>query len=96
MDQEIASWINSVLLHQKAPAHIKIMNAKKNATGAMTELRHPNATAEMPVHYHDMIRTTARTVDKLVVDVEETESWECVQIQAVPFIKYMGKGTEKL
>jgi len=31
MDQEITSAINSALIHQKAPAHISIINANRNA-----------------------------------------------------------------
>jgi hypothetical protein len=96
MDQEIASAINRALFHQKAPAHIRIMNAKRNAKGAITAITHPNATAEMALQYRDIIITAARTVDKGVVDVEENESWERLKIHAVPLIRYMGKGTEGL
>jgi len=69
MDQEIASAINRALFHQKAPAHIWIMNAKWNAKGTITAITHPNATAEMALQYRDVITTAARTVDKGVVDV---------------------------
>jgi len=96
MDQEIASAINRALSHPKAPAHIRIMNAKRNAKGAITEITHPNGTAEMALHYRDIIITAARMVDKGVVDVEENESWERLKIHAVPLIRYMGKGTEGL
>jgi outer membrane biosynthesis protein TonB len=96
MDQEIASAINRALFHQKAPAHIRIMNAKRNARGAITAITHPNATAWMAVHYRDIIITAARTVDKGVVDVEEKESWQRLKIHTVPLIRYMGKGTEGL
>jgi hypothetical protein len=94
MDQEIASAINRARFHQKAPAHIRIMNAKRNAKGAITAITHPNATAEIALQYCDIITTAARTVDKGVVDVEENESWERLKIHAVPLIRYMGKGTE--
>jgi hypothetical protein len=47
MDQEIQSAINSALFHQKALAHIRIMNAKRNAKGVITVVTHPNATGEM-------------------------------------------------
>ena len=96
MDQEIASAINRALFHQKAPAHIRIMNAKRNAKGAITAITHPNATAEMPLQYRCIIITAARMVEKGVVDVEENESWERLMIHAVPLIRYMGKGTEGL
>jgi len=96
MDQEIASAISRALFHQKAPAHIRIMNAERNAKGAITAITHPNATAEMALQYRDIIITAARTVDKGVVDVEENESWERLKIHAVPLIWYMGKGMEGL
>ena len=76
MDQEIASAINRAHFHQKAPAHIRIMNAKSNAKGANTAITHTNATAEMGRQYRDIIITAARTVYKGVVDVEENESLE--------------------
>ena len=96
MDQEIASVINRALFHQKAPAHIRIMNAKRNAKGAFIAITHPNATAEMAMQYQDIIITAARTVDRGVVDVEENETWERLKIHAVPLVRYMGKGTEGL
>jgi len=96
MDQEIASPINRVLFHQQAPAHIRILNAKRNAKGAITEITHPNATAEMALLSCDIIITAARTVDKGVVDVEENESWDRLKIHTVPLVRNMEKGTEGL
>jgi len=93
MDQEIMSAINRALFHQKAPAHIRIMNAKRNARGAITAITHQNAIAEMALQYRDIIITGARTVDKVVVDVEENESWETLKIHSVPLIRYMRNGT---
>jgi len=72
----MASAINRVLFHQKAPAHGRIINAKSNAKGAIPAITHPNATAEMALQYSDIIITAARTIDKGVVDVKENESWE--------------------
>jgi len=72
------------------------MNAKRNDKGAMTAITHPNATAEMPLQFHDNIITEARTVAKDVVDVKENVSLERLTIQAVPLVGYMGKGTERL
>jgi len=46
-DHEIASAINSALFHKTAPAHIRIMNAKRNAWGALTAITHPNVTTDM-------------------------------------------------
>jgi len=96
MDQEIASAINCARFHQKAPAHIRIMNATRNAKGAITAITHPNATADTARQYCDIIITAARSVDKGVVDVEENESWDRRKIHAVPLIRYMGKSTEGL
>jgi len=96
MDQEIASGINRALCHQEAPAHIRIMNARRNAKGAITAITLQNATAEIAMQYRDIIITAARTVDKGVVDVEENESWERLEIHAVPLLRYIGKGTEGL
>jgi len=96
MDQEIASAINRALFHQQAPAHIRIMNARRNAKGAITAITHQNATAEMAMQYRDIIITAARTVDRGVVDVDENETWERLKIHAVPLMRYMGKGTEGL
>jgi hypothetical protein len=96
MDQEIASAINRALFHQQAPAHIRIMNARRNAKGAITAITHQNATAEMGMQYRDIVITAARTVDTGVVDVEENETWGRLKIHAVPLVRYMGKGTEGL
>ena len=68
MDQEIASAINRGLFHQKAPAHFRIMKAKRNAKGAIPALTHPNATAEIALQYREIIITAARTIDNGVVD----------------------------
>jgi len=95
MDQEIASAINRSLFHRQAPAHIAIMNARRNANGTITAITHKNATAEMGLWYRDII-TAARTVDKGVVDVQENGSLEMPKIHAVPLVQYMGKGTEGL
>jgi hypothetical protein len=71
MDDEITSAIARPLFHQKAPAHIRIMNAKRNAQGAINAITHPNATAEMAVQSSDISITAARTINKGLVDVEE-------------------------
>jgi hypothetical protein len=96
MDQEIASAINRALFHQQVPAHIRIMNARRNAKGAIMAITDQNATAEMAMRYRDAIIMAARTVDRGVGDVEENEAWERLKIHAVPLVRYMGKGTEGL
>jgi len=70
MDQEIASLINRALFHQQAPAHIRIVNAGRNAKGTITGITHQNGPAEMAMKYSNIIITAARTVDKGVVDVK--------------------------
>ena len=96
MDKKIESAIDRVLFHQKAPAHVRIMNAKRHAKGAITAIAHPNATAEMAPQNCYIIITAAWKVNKAVVDVEETECWERLKIDAVPLILCMGKGMEML
>jgi hypothetical protein len=64
MEREVAAAINRALYHQKAPAHIRIMNTKRNAQGVITAITHPNATAEMALQYRDIIITAVRTVAK--------------------------------
>jgi len=96
MDQEITSAINGALFHQEAPAYIRIMNAKRNANGAINAIMHPNATAEMARQNRDVIITAARTADTGVVDVEENESLERLLIDPVPLIRYMGKYMDRL
>jgi hypothetical protein len=94
MDQDITTAINKALFHQKAPAHIRIINAKRNAKGAISAITHPNVTAEIAMRYRDIIMTAARTVDRGVVDVEANETWGRLMIHWVPLVRYMGKGTE--
>jgi len=96
IDQEIASAFNRALFHQQAPAHIRIINARRNAKGATTAITHQNATAEMAMQYHNIVIMAATTVDRRVVDVEENLAWERLMIHAVPLMRYMGRGTEGL
>jgi hypothetical protein len=96
MDQENASTINRVLFHLQAPAHITIMNPRRNGKGAITAITRQNATAEMALHYCDNIITAVSTVDKRVVDVEDNETCERLKIHPVPPLRYMGKGMEGL
>jgi len=70
MDQVMASAIIRALFHQQAPAHIRIMNARRNGKGVITAITDQNATAEMAMRYRDVIITLARTVNKEVLDVE--------------------------
>jgi len=74
MDQEIASAINKALFHQKAAAHIRIMNAKRKARGTITAIPQQTATAAMALTYRNVIITSAPTVDKGVIHVDENEA----------------------
>jgi len=47
MDEEITSAVNRALFQQLAPAHVRIMNARRNARGTITAITHQNATTEM-------------------------------------------------
>jgi len=94
MDQEVGSAINRVLFHQQAPAHIRIMNARRNAKGVISAITHQNATAEMAMRYWNVIITAGMTVDRGVMDVEGNKTWERIQIHAVPLVRYIGIGTE--
>jgi hypothetical protein len=77
-------------------AHMRIMNARRNAKGSITAITHQNATVKMAMRYCDIIITPARTVVNAVVDVEENETWERLNFHSVPLVWYMGKGTEGL
>jgi len=70
-----------------------MMNARRNAKGAITAITHQNGTEKMAMQYWDGIITAERTVDRGVEDVEENETWERLKIHAVPPVRYMGKGT---
>jgi len=96
MDEEIASAVNRALFQQQAPVHVRIMNARRNARGTITAITHQNATADMALLYRDIIMKAARSVDKVIIDVEGNESWERLKIHTVPLMRYMGKGTEGL
>jgi hypothetical protein len=96
MQQEIVSAITRVHFHQKALAHIRIMNTKRDRKGAITAITHPNATAEMPLLSREIIITAPRMVDKEVVHVEQNEFWERLTIHAVHLWLHIGKGMEGL
>jgi hypothetical protein len=96
MNQEIVSAINRALFHQKAPADTWIMNIKKNTNGAITAITHQHVTAAMALVPCEYIINAACTVVKKLIDIEENESWEWLNVHAVPLVRYMAKGTEGL
>jgi len=96
MEQEIASVINRVLIHQQVPAHIRILNTQRNANGMIKANTDKNVTEEIPRPYCDIIIMAAWTVNKGAIDVKESESWERLKINAVPLIQNIGRRTEGL
>jgi hypothetical protein len=50
----------------------------------------------MAMMYRDCINTAACTMYNGVINVEETESWERLKINAMPLVGYIGKSTEGL
>jgi len=74
MHQEIVSAINIDVFHKQAPAHIKIMNARRNAKGGIMGITQQHATPETAKRYRDIIITAAKTLNTGVVDVEEHET----------------------
>jgi len=94
MDQEITSAINRELFHQKALAHNRIINTKRNAKAAITAITHLNAKTEMASQYCDINITAAWKVEKGCVDIDENESWGGLKMHTVPLIWYIGKHTE--
>jgi hypothetical protein len=53
-----------------------------------------NVAAEMALQLHDMIITTARTVENEVVHIEENESMDRLHIHTVSHIQYLAKDPE--
>jgi hypothetical protein len=96
MDRDIASAINRARFDQQAPAHIRIMNARRNAKGEITAITHQNATAAMALQYRNVVIRAARTVVRGVVVVKENKTWERLKIHAVPLMRYMGQDTDSL
>jgi hypothetical protein len=96
MDEGIALAVNRALFQQEAPAHVRIMNARRNGRGSIPTITHQNATAEMALLYRDITIKAARSVDKGIINVEGNESWERPKFHTVPLVRYMGKGTEAL
>ena len=68
----------------------------RNPEGAITAIAHPDATPEMAIWYCDIIIMTVKTDNRAVVDAEENETWDSLKIYPVPFVRYMGKGTQDL
>jgi len=83
-------------MQQQTLTHVQIMNSRRNAKGTISAVTHQKATAEMSLLYRDIIFKTASSVDMGIIDVEGNESWERLNIQNMPQVRYMGKGTEGL
>jgi len=87
MDQQIASAINRALFPQQGPARIWIINARRNAKDAIRAITHRNPTGGIALQYRDFCFMPVRTVEKVVIDVEENESCERRKIHAVPLVQ---------
>jgi hypothetical protein len=96
MDEEMTSAFNRALFQQQGPAHIRIMNARRNAKVTITAIPQENATAGMALLYRDNIIKADGSVNKGIIDVEGNKSWERLKIHTVPLVRYMGKGTTGL
>jgi hypothetical protein len=55
INPDIGPVINRALIHVQAPAHIGIMNTKRNAKVIFTTIPHQHTTAEMALAYNDII-----------------------------------------
>jgi hypothetical protein len=53
-------------------------------------------TAGIDLRYCDIIIMVTRTAEKVVIDVEETESCDRLTINAVPLVQYMRKAMDAL
>ena len=88
--------MNRALVQRQAPAHVRIMNARRNAKRTLTSIKHQNATAEMALLYRHIIIKAGRSVDKGIIDVEGYKTWERLKIDNVALVRYMSKGTHGL
>jgi len=73
VEEFITPAVTRAMFWQQAPAHIRITNPKRNASGTITAITHPNASAELAFQYWDIIIKAARSVAKQIIDVEEYE-----------------------
>jgi hypothetical protein len=96
MDPDIVSVIIRALCHQQAPAHIRIMNARRHQKGGNSAIKQKRKTDEITLQYCNIGIPAARTVDNCVIHVNANESWERVKIHVGPLLHYKGKGIEGL
>jgi hypothetical protein len=96
MDKEIALAVNRSLFQLQAPAHVQIVNARRNARSTMTSITDQNATGEMALLYRDIIIKATRSVDKEIIDVEGYVLWDRLKIYAVRQVRFIGQGTKGL
>jgi hypothetical protein len=73
-----------------------MMNAKRISKRAITAITNQNLMAAMALTYDEVNMIAAHMVDKGVMDVDENESWERQEVNAVHLVRYMGIGTEGL
>jgi hypothetical protein len=96
LDQEIVSGINRALSHQQAPAHIKLIPARRKGKSTITAITHQNRTEQMDIQCQDNNMTGVGNLEERLLDVQEHETWDSLKIHEVPLVHYMGKGTEGL
>ena len=96
MGEEIALVINRVHFRQQPPAHIRIMNVRRNSTGTITQDMHQNATAEMASLYSYVIIPMASNVNKGVINIRGNQTRKWLKIHAVCLIRYMGNCMDEL
>jgi len=87
MDKELTSAVNRALFQQQTPAHVRIMNARRNAKGTITAITHQNASAEMALLYRDISIKAARSVAKGIIDMEGNKSWDRLKIDTCPLVR---------
>jgi hypothetical protein len=88
--------INRALHKAGAPYWIRLRDVRRNDRGTITGTTMEMCTAEDLRRYEDTIIQAARTVDRCIVGFEENETWQRLKIHGIPFIRYMGRGTNGL
>jgi len=70
MDAALASAFHRALLQCQGPAHVRIMNASRNARGTITAITNQNAMVEIFLFYRAINIKTAQSADKGIIDVK--------------------------
>jgi hypothetical protein len=89
MGQSIGSAISRALFHQQVLAHIRMMNARRNADRVIMTIKNLKVTAVLALRCCDNIIAAARSVGKGVIEVKEHESSERLSFPAVVLLPSM-------